>query len=404
MAPGSGLTRAFDRDRLASIRVGPLGPGDLDGLLRTKLDLCLPRPRLLELARVSGGNPLYALEIGRTIPHAQGRSEMDAMSVPHDLGALLRTRLACLTAAAQDVVLLVAAASQPTTEMVERLTQCPDALFEALDHEILELDGPRLRFSHPLLAMVAYEAALPGQRREVHGRLAAAVQDPGERARHLALAANVVSEATACELDRAVLVVAERGAPELAAQLAEHAARLTPCERTEERHRRLVQATDHHIASGDPARARAILEEVAAELPMGPARADVLWRLADTIGDDIGESIRLCEQALAEADGLAAIEARIHTALGVFTWIAGDLERAANHCRASGVFAERAGDDLQVAVSLGELCHAETVLGRGHRPADMERALEARAESRRFPHQHAAEFPARRDPHVHGRP
>ncbi len=87
-------------------------------------------------------------------------------------------------------------------------------------------------------------------------------------------------------------------------------------------------------------------------------------------------SIRLCEQALAETGGAPEIEAQIHTALGVFTWLAGDLERAAEHCRASADCAGRAGDDLLVAVSLGELYHAETVLGRRHRDEDMERALE----------------------------
>jgi len=117
----------------------------------------------------------------------------------------------------------------------------------------------------------------------------------------------------------------------------------------------------------------------------GPERADLLWRLADTIGDDLERSIGLCEEALVEADGSAAIEARIHTALGVFTWLAGDLGRAAEHCRASAACADRAGDQLQVAVSLGELCHAETVLGRRYREDDMRRALDLEHHLTGFP-------------------
>jgi predicted ATPase len=56
-----GLARAVEG--LTMLRIGPLEPGDLDRLLRSTLDLQLPRPRLLELHRVSAGNPFYALEI-----------------------------------------------------------------------------------------------------------------------------------------------------------------------------------------------------------------------------------------------------------------------------------------------------------------------------------------------------
>lgn len=383
--PPLGLARAFERKRLVVFQVGPLPVGDLDRLLRASLDLCLPRPRLLELSRISGGNPLYALEIARVAAHDPGSPETVALSVPESLGALLRARLETLSAEANDAILLAAAASHPTAGLIERAAEHAEGLCQALHRAILALDGPRLRFAHPLLASVAYEAAFPWQRREAHRRLAMAADEPEERARHLALGTEGPSEATACELDRAARLATARGAPEAAAQLAEHAARLTPSELEDERRRRLTEAAEYHVASGDPARGRSILESLIERLDPGPTRAGLLWRLADAVGDDLGTSIRLCEQALAETGGDAGIEAQIHTALGVFTWLAGDLERATDHCRASADCAERTGDKLLVAVSLGELCHAETVLGRRHRDEDMERALELEQDLAAFP-------------------
>lgn len=383
--PPLGLGRALDRTHLALIQVGPLSFEDLDRLLGASLGLHLPRPRLIELSRISGGNPLYALEIARSAARHPESLETAALTVPESLGALLRARLDALSPEAGDAILLAAAASHPTVGLIERAAGRSEGISQAVRDTILELDGSRLRFAHPLLASIAYENAFPWQRREAHRQLATVTDEPEERARHLALGADEPSEATAHELDRAASLATARGAPEAAAQLAEHAARLTPAGLEDERRRRLAGAAEHHVASGDPTRGRIILERLIDELNPGPTRADLLWRLADAVGDDLGASIRLCEQALAEVGSEAAIEAQIHTALGVFTWLAGDLERAAGHCRASADCAELTGDRLLVAVSLGELCHAETVLGRRHRDEDMERALELERDIAAFP-------------------
>lgn len=128
-----------------------------------------------------------------------------------------------------------------------------------------------------------------------------------------------------------------------------------------------------------------MLEQLVGELPAGPARADVLWRLADAGGIDFQESIRLGEQALEEAGGDPAVSARIHTALGVFTWIAGDLERAASHARQAAAHAELAGDDLLIAISLAECGHAEVVLGRRLNEDEMSRALALEERLGEFP-------------------
>ena len=83
----------------------------------------------------------------------------------------------------------------------------------------------------------------------------------------------------------------------------------------------------------------------------------------------------MSEQALAEAGEQPALSAEIHTALGIFTWIAGQLERSAEHTRQAATFAELAGDDQLVAISLGEVCHAEVVLGKPVPEQEMARAV-----------------------------
>src|SRR4029453_19128684 len=50
--------------------------------------------------------------------------------------------------------------------------------------------GGRLGFTHPLLGSTVYAEATTHARRSVHRRLAELVDDPEERARHLALAAS----------------------------------------------------------------------------------------------------------------------------------------------------------------------------------------------------------------------
>jgi DNA-binding CsgD family transcriptional regulator len=172
--------------------------------------------------------------------------------------------------------------------------------------------------------------------------------------------------------------------PDSAARLAERAAELTPASDEPGRRRRLAAAARYHVATGDPGRARMILEALVAAHPAGPERARLLWRLGDG-GDAVAESMRRGERAVGEADGEPRLSAEIHTALGVFTWIAGERARSAGHTRSAARFAELAGDESLLAISLAEACHADVVLGSAFRRADMDRALEIEARLESFP-------------------
>src|SRR5262249_56290880 len=81
---------------------------------------------------------------------------------------------------------------------------------------------------------------------------------------------------------------AARGAPEVAAELAELAAALTPQDRLSGRWRRRADAGGYLFRAGDTARARRELEALVAEMPAGRDRAEALLVLAEIVCYDVG--------------------------------------------------------------------------------------------------------------------
>ena len=368
-----GLDRATPAT-VTKIRMGPLALNDLGGVLREQLGLRLSRPRLAELHAASGGNPFYALEIGRALLDGDALQDGEPLPVP-DRGALLRRRLDTLSDQARLATLLTAASMQPTATLVERAAGEVGGIAEAIEAGVLALEGERLRFTHPLLASAAYATAPPWERRDAHRRLAGAARDELERAHHLAASTVEPDETVAAELEAAAGNATLRGAPAVAARLLERAAELTPAVDEGSRRRRLLDAVPHHLASGDPAHARELLEGLSASLPAGPERADLLCQIADlSEGPDGG--LAIAQQALEESGSDPAVGARSHIMLATFMSLTGDRLQAAEHARTAASLAERAGDDRLVALTLGDLCYRLMILGLPYAREDLERALE----------------------------
>src|SRR5262249_8223432 len=133
------------------------------------------------------------------------------------------------------------------------------------DQGVVEVEGDWVRFSHPLLASAIYSGAPPGRRREVHRRLGEIAPTAEERARHLALSAAGPDEHVAAALDHGAYAASARGAPDVAAELAELAAALTEPGQSPARWRRRVDAGGYLFRAGDTARARRDLEALVAE-------------------------------------------------------------------------------------------------------------------------------------------
>jgi predicted ATPase len=209
------LDRGIASGAAERLGVGPLDVSGLFAVLRQHLGVELSRPQLTQLREVTGGNPFYALEIGRefaSAPPAPGRP----LRVPGTLREVVGGRLERLPAAGHDVLLLAAASGRPTVDVLAAAHgDRPDVLAgleQAARAGVVELDQELVRFTHPLLASVCYEQAPPWRRREAHARLAAVVGGE-ERARHLALASERADAAVAATLDEAAPHALGRGAP-----------------------------------------------------------------------------------------------------------------------------------------------------------------------------------------------
>ena len=57
----------FDETRFGELRLEPLSLGALAHLIRTRLDVRIPRPALARVHEASGGNPMFALEFARSL-------------------------------------------------------------------------------------------------------------------------------------------------------------------------------------------------------------------------------------------------------------------------------------------------------------------------------------------------
>ena len=297
-----GLERALGA-QLTRVRLGPLDSGALRVLLERGLGHGYPRPTLLRIARISRGNPLFALEVARAIRKQPALEPGAPLPVPDSLRELVAGRVAALPPRARRTLLVTAALRHPAAELVERGSSV-GGLAAAEDAGLLRVDGERVVFTHPLYASAVYTAAASAHRRALHRRLAELVADPEERVRHRALAAERPDEEVAVALEGAAAQARARGAWESASELLEQARALTPAGHAEAARRRGVLAAEHNVHAGDRPRARALLEDVLSTTPRGPTRGDALRLLAEICSNDgsFAEAAQLLEEALEHAE------------------------------------------------------------------------------------------------------
>jgi DNA-binding CsgD family transcriptional regulator len=363
-----GLERSVPEERLTVLSVGPLTLGGLHRLLSERLGLDLTRSELVRVHEASGGNPFFALELGRELLRTQIRPTAGkSLRVPETLHALLDGRLAQLRGETADVLLEVAALARPTVELVAAadgdMERVRAAISAAAAEDIVELEDSRVRFAHPLLASICYESAPVWKRRAVHRALAAVVTGLEQRARHLALAAETAGRAVASELDKAAEQAAGRGATASAAELCELAAGLTPDDDPVSSRRRRLQAAHYQRVAGDPRRAAAMLEELLPEVPSGTERADVLVELLSTLTGDSQTRRELSEQALAEVAGDDVRAARVlHLQAGLYIWRV-DIDAGLTVARSVLERAQKIGDPRLLADGIAHLATMEAYAG-----------------------------------------
>jgi hypothetical protein len=107
--PGAAPPFGLDEwDEVGTIVVGALPATALGVLIRQRLGVQLSRPRLEEVERTSGGNPLFALELVRAA----------ATDSPGTLVQTLGRRIYALDAATRETVSAAAAALRPTADFL----------------------------------------------------------------------------------------------------------------------------------------------------------------------------------------------------------------------------------------------------------------------------------------------
>ncbi|HUA48645.1 MAG TPA: AAA family ATPase [Solirubrobacteraceae bacterium] len=370
------LARNFGSDGLKNLTVAPLDLGTLDALLRARLGRTIPRPVLRRVHATSGGNPLFALAIARELDASGSRP--DDIPIPRTLSEAMHQRLRGIDDRAHDPLLTIAAVSQPTLLTLQAVL--PEFRLSDLDStvraEIIEVSGECFRFTHPLLASTHYASAPAAKRRELHRVLADVLDDEEERARHLALGAEAPDRQIALALEQAADLATARGAPEAAALLLEDAARLTPIDTVEARWSRTIAAAERHLAGGNAARAREVLEALMPELPTGPVRARALRQLASTQPDDGAVMEAMLEQALAEAGDHHRLQAEIETSLSVLCSNRTKFAAMVGHADRALAAAERVEDPGLLARALTEHEAVACITGRAVDFDNLRRAIE----------------------------
>jgi DNA-binding CsgD family transcriptional regulator len=352
-APATALEEAIDPAEVERLRVGPLSVGAIQMLVRQRLGIAFPRPMLLRLHEVSGGNPFHALELARAQTVDPARDTTVPLVVPPSLERLVGARLQALEPRTRWALLLVAAHGRLPVGLLPALEVAPAALDTALAANLIATSGGVVCFTHPLLASGVYQGTTGEERRVAHRLLATVVDDPVHRGRHLALGSDGPDDELAAALESAAGVAHHRGMPIAAAELAEHALRLTPPGAVDDRHRRAILTARAHMESGEGRRPRAIAADLLARAPAGRPRAEALV-LRSELGDP-GTAVRLLRDALAEAAGVPELRAAIHAGLAEKGRFLEGRAWAERHAQASLRLAERLDDDALRATALSIL-------------------------------------------------
>ncbi|MDH4345761.1 MAG: AAA family ATPase [Thermoleophilia bacterium] len=341
------------------IELAGLGAQHLAEVVFERTGRTLTPPQLGRLAKLSSGNPFYALELAATGD--------PGLAVPDTLAGALRTRLSALTRAGRGAGLTAATMGRVDEALIRRLHG--RGIDELLRAGVVEDRHGTSRFAHPLLASTLLEMHTEEERRAAHLALATALEDPDERALHLGQGTDVASEAVAAELEQVARRFDARGAPEAAARLVERAAALTPEGDGEATTRRLLAASDLYQAAGEGARVLPLLRELVETLPAGPSRARVLLRLGwlgaqmDTMPGS--EAVSYQRQALAEADGAPDVVGAANAALARLLGNGGDYREAHRHAELAVAEGAVTESTLMFPSSLGELAIARFMVGEG---------------------------------------
>jgi AAA ATPase domain len=193
--PGEDLPLELARAQLEAeadvVPVGGLSLGALHRLLTDRLGTTFSHLALHRIKTASGGNPFIALEIGRALARRGLTGAVaGALPVPGTVSGLVDERLGELPPAVLNAVQLVAVMPDAPVARLLAAGMNGGDLDAAVLAGVLEPEGGRLRFAHPLLASAVSGSTppVPAQgtapdRRPACARARGAGPSPGARGR-----------------------------------------------------------------------------------------------------------------------------------------------------------------------------------------------------------------------------
>jgi DNA-binding CsgD family transcriptional regulator/DNA polymerase III delta prime subunit len=372
--------RASPPDTLA-VRLNPLSRAQVSALLDHRGYTDLPRSTVREIHRTSGGNPLFALELGRALgenptPPRPG----EPLPVPTSLRDLVLSRLDMLSDEARRTLLVVSAGARPTLALLHAAgrenAEAETAQAAALGLLATEPEGPAVRFAHPLISAALYAEAPAQERRAAHAALSTAASDPIERARHLALSTTGTDPDVAARLAEAAALARDRGAPSVAASLGLLAARHTPADDGPGPDERRLQAAEDAITAGEVDLARDIAREVLTRATAPAERVRAWMVVIEAAGQALGDVDAVYPQVLADAGDDPGLLAQVHYQLA---WrglvVEGDFAEARQQAAHAAELAARGEDRRTELMALSFQASTEILMGHPDAPATIKRAL-----------------------------
>lgn len=349
-----------------TMRLGPLTTSDLRELLLTRLGTPPDRSTLARIDTFAGGNPLLALELAR------GSDTPDSQSALA-LTSAMRRRFRALPPSAREVLLLMSAAAAPTAPILRRagVADVSVELAPAEQAGIVRWAGNRPEVTHPVWREIVYRDADDRARRNAHLRLARAVTDAEERARHLALGTVEIEPATLEAIRAGAKTARMRGAPSAAAGLL----RLALDRGATAPELRLEAATDH-FAAGEPDSTRELATALVDDGTTGSVRAGALCLLGETSlhEEDFPRAVELLEQAHAEEGISLAAKTGIAIDLAFASSNLGDQHGALEWALRAEEYAGSVGDEALTAEASAYVAVLRFLCGQG---VDLERIEDA---------------------------
>jgi DNA-binding CsgD family transcriptional regulator len=303
----TGLREADARTVLAAALTGPV-----DARVRD------------QIVAEARGNPLALLELPRSLPAAElagGFGLPNAVSLPRDVEESFRLRVSALPEEARRLLVLAAADPAADAALVwqaaARLGIGAEAAEPVADAGLAEF-GARVRFRHPLVRSVVYQAAPAADQRRAHGALADVtdpVLDPDRRAWHRAQATVLPDEDVAAELMRSAGRAQARGGLAAAAAFLQRAATLTPEPARRAERALAAAATKLQAGAFDAAQELLAVADAGPLSELDQARVDLLRAQLSSVTNRGSEAPLLLVRAarrLEPVDGGLARETYLH--------------------------------------------------------------------------------------------